>query len=398
MLALAIFAACRVPASDRLTLLFLHRSPAALLDGLSWAPDPDRGRLVAFDGALHAVRTLTNGVSQPVAVSPYCGHLAVSEYAGGGELLDTAGNTLAEWSGPFPFSLYAAAGCRLLASRSPYVVPRAPSDSLPTLVRILDSTGHGTVGLVAGRADAGALAVDSLGGFYFAARAGGVTAYGAGGIERWHAAPDSVAALGLGPDGRLYAFGADLDVLDTARGTVLSAAATGPRESAVAVDSRGAVHLFNGDSLLDAADTGARAPFTPAFALPDLAGDTVRLAQFAGKVTLVNFWASWCAPCRDEFPHMAGLVRRFGTRTFAVVAISDDADPARMRAFVARFHPPFPVLAGGGRMRAAYHYRGLPFSVLLDRRGRVVERIFGFGGTREFRDLSAAIAKEIAAP
>ena len=95
---------------------------------------------------------------------------------------------------------------------------------------------------------------------------------------------------------------------------------------------------------------------------------------------------------------MAELVRRFGTRDFAVVAISDDADAAKMRAFAAAFHPPFPVLAGGGRMRAIYHYRGLPYSVLLDRHGLVVERIFGFGGTKEFGDLARAIAKEIAAP
>ncbi len=69
-----------------------------------------------------------------------------------------------------------------------------------------------------------------------------------------------------------------------------------------------------------------------------------------------------------------------------------------MREFVREFRPPFPILVGGGRMRAQYRYRGLPYSVLLDRRGRVIERLFGFGGPREFAALHATIAKEIAAP
>jgi hypothetical protein len=95
---------------------------------------------------------------------------------------------------------------------------------------------------------------------------------------------------------------------------------------------------------------------------------------------------------------MAALYGEFPHKDFAIAAISDDVDPPKMRAFVAAFHPPFPILVGGGRMRALYHYRGLPYSVLLDRHGRVVQRIFGFGGPREFQALAATIAKEIAAP
>ena len=69
-----------------------------------------------------------------------------------------------------------------------------------------------------------------------------------------------------------------------------------------------------------------------------------------------------------------------------------------MLAFVGQFRPPFPILVGGARMRAIYHYRGLPYSVLLDRRGRSVGRIFGFGGAEEFQTLRATIAKEVRAP
>jgi hypothetical protein len=69
-----------------------------------------------------------------------------------------------------------------------------------------------------------------------------------------------------------------------------------------------------------------------------------------------------------------------------------------MRRFAALFDPPFPLLAGGGRMKGTYHYRGLPYSLLLDRQGRVIERIFGFGGERQFARLRETIAKEIANP
>ena len=168
--------------------------------------------------------------------------------------------------------------------------------------------------------------------------------------------------------------------------------------TAVAVDARGQVRTEPVAPLLARTGGRPREPFEPPFALPDLAGDTVTTARLAGTVTLVNFWASWCDPCREEFPHMAALYREFDRQDFTIVAISDDVNQAKMRGFVREFRPPFPILVGGGRMRAVYRYRGLPYSVLIDRRGRIVERIFGFGGPHEFAALRATIAKEIAAP
>ena len=95
---------------------------------------------------------------------------------------------------------------------------------------------------------------------------------------------------------------------------------------------------------------------------------------------------------------MAELYHRFGRNDFDVAAISDDVDRGKMLAFVRQFGPPFPILVGGGKMKETYHYRGLPYSVLLDRRGRIIERIFGFGGAEEFRQLRETIAKEVRAP
>ena len=283
--------------------------------------------------------------------------------------------------------------------------------------------------------NAGAVAVDPAGDVYFAPLTRDeIRKYGRGGQLRWTARRglpprDSEpgllpgkgrsfaaryaivnVALALGPAGRLYALGSDdsagtklrVDAVDTASGAIVATRQLGPRETAVAAESNGRLAIFNADSLLAGARRAAgapeREPFAPAFALPTPRGDTVTLADYAGKVTLVNFWASWCDPCREEFPHMAELHHGFGRKDFDVAAISDDVDRGKMLAFVRRFRPPFPILVGGGKMKESYHYRGLPYSVLLDRRGRIIERIFGFGGAEEFRQLRETIAKEVAAP
>jgi thiol-disulfide isomerase/thioredoxin len=443
---LAAASACRPAAPSGFTLLFFNHSPAAVLAGRSWVPLPDSSRLVAFDGALHVARVLTSTrLSAPIAVAPWAGHaLLVTDLAGTAVVLDTSGRWLREWEGPFPTSLYAAAGTHLLAARTPYFIQAfAPESPTAPLVQALDSTGRPTDGFsqvrptplpaLIGPTNAGALAVDSGGAFYFAPLARDeIAKYDRSGRRLWVAtrglqphpaepvfrqAPGGGTelslvlavvnvALALGPDGKLYALGTEdsaatrlrVDVLDPATGAILETRPLGPRQTAVALDAGGRLATFDGDSLLAAAQPVPRQAFAPAFALPDLRGDTVALGRFAGKVLLVNFWASWCDPCREEFPHMAALYREFGRNDFEIAAISDDVDDGKMRAFVARFRPPFSILVGGGRMKATYHYRGLPFSVLLDRRGRVVGRYFGFGGAAEFRQLHATIAEEIQAP
>ena len=451
----AALASCRTPASppSGFTLLFLARSPAASAAGRSWAPDPDKSRIVAFDGALHVVRQLTNPrLATPMAVASLGGgRLLVTERTGEGVVLDTTGTVLREWDSPDVASLYAAGGgsARIVAARSPYYVPQgaAPEADTAPLIRVLDTLGHVTGGLAVIRQPALAIlthvvnagAVATAGGsstpVYFAPLVRDeIRKYTVGGQLAWmvkrgllRTEVDPVflpgkgttlrlrnalvnVALVVGPDGRLYALGGDdsaatrlrVDVVDTATGTIVATRHLKARESAVALDPRGRLVTFDGDSALATLGAGGggpeRQPFAPAFALPDLHGDTIVLARFAGKVTLVNFWASWCDPCREEFPLMARLYHEFDRANFEIVAISDDVERGKMLAFVAQYHPPFPILVGGGRMKEAYHYRGLPYSLLLDRHGRIVERVFGFGGPEEFRELHETIANEVRVP
>lgn len=440
-LAGAALAGCR-PAVPTRALLFLDRSPAAALDGFSWAPDPDSSRIVAFDGGLNLVRSFTHArLAAPVAVARLGSHLLVSERTGQGVVFDTDGRAVREWEGPDQTSLYAATGTVVVSARSPYFVQLTTEGDTAPLLSVLDTLGRpvgraGAVHIPAvpflfHLANAGAVAVDAAGAVYFAPLTRDeIVKFDRTGAQRWTASrglfpeeSDPVllpprgreldaryavvnVALALGPDGHLYALGGDdsaatrlrIDVLDTASGRIVATRHLGPLETAVAVNENGDIHTYRADSLLALLPNSEREPFGPSFMLRNLRGDTIRQTDFDGKVLLINFWASWCHPCREEFPRMVALYGEFGRADFEIAAISDDIDLGQMLGFVSAFRPPFPILVGGGGMRAIYHYRGLPYSVLLDRRGRVVRRVFGFGSAEEFRSLRATIAKEVHAP
>ncbi|PYP37927.1 MAG: hypothetical protein DMD48_10660 [Gemmatimonadetes bacterium] len=437
-LGLVVLSACH-PAPSGFTLLFLGRSPAARVGTVSWAPDPDHSRLVGFDGTLHVVRTIADPrLATPMAVAPLQGRLLVTERTGEAVVFDTAGKPVREWQSPFPASLYATGDDRIVAARSPYFVQFVGEDGSQPLLWLLDTLGRPSHGLgvthvpdvayLAQLANAGAVALGQDGAIYFAPLVRdeilkldptGATVWRAQrGLFREEPDPHFLPpkgreirvahalvniALSVGPDGRLYALGAQdsaatrlrLDVLDPASGRIVTTRALGTRATAVAVDRGGTIRVLDPDSLLAQTPTRGRDLFAPAFVLPDLTGKVVRLDDYRDKVTLVNFWASWCEPCRAEFPHMAALYHEFSRDDFDIAAVSDDISEAKMRAFVAEFHPPFPILVGRGDMKAIYHYRGLPYSVLLDRQGRIIERIFGFGGETEFRELRETIAREI---
>jgi hypothetical protein len=147
----AALVACGSPAPSGFTLLFVGRSPAARLDGLSWAPDPERSSVVAWDGRLRVVKRVTSPrLASPMAVTPLGGdRLLVTERTGEGLVFDTAGRAVREWQSPDVASLYAAGGGRIVAVRSPYYVPElsAPEPDTAPLLRLLDTLGRPLAGL-----------------------------------------------------------------------------------------------------------------------------------------------------------------------------------------------------------------------------------------------------------
>lgn len=117
----------------------------------------------------------------------------------------------------------------------------------------------------------------------------------------------------------------------------------------------------------------------PPLALADAQGKTLDLASLRGKVVYVDFWASWCVPCRKSFPFMNGLVAAHAKDGLAVVAVNVDAEAKDAAAFLARYPAQFTVLYGGdGAVPQAWGVVGMPSSFLIDRQGVVRAAHVGF--------------------
>ena len=108
----------------------------------------------------------------------------------------------------------------------------------------------------------------------------------------------------------------------------------------------------------------------PEFARRDLSGHNLDLARFRHRVVLLNFWATWCAPCQAEMPVFASWQRQYGAQGFQVLGISMDDDPAAARRFVEKLGLDYPVAMGDAHLGLRYGgVLGLPMTFLIDREG-----------------------------
>ncbi len=111
---------------------------------------------------------------------------------------------------------------------------------------------------------------------------------------------------------------------------------------------------------------------TPALELADLAGKKHRLTDYRGKVVLINFWATWCEPCRDEMPSMQRLQKRFAGKPFVVLAINVGEGEARIEEFLQKLPLDFIFLRDHSSVAMkAWRARGLPASFIVGADGRV---------------------------
>ena len=125
-----------------------------------------------------------------------------------------------------------------------------------------------------------------------------------------------------------------------------------------------------------AVDKGVSAP---PFAAVDDAGRAVELASLRGKVVYVDFWASWCAPCRRSFPWMNAMHEKYGAKGFVVIGINVDRKRADADRFLAQMPALFAVAYDPeGNTPNKYAIKGMPSSVLIDRQGRVIATHAGF--------------------
>lgn len=145
---------------------------------------------------------------------------------------------------------------------------------------------------------------------------------------------------------------------------------------AVAAAAAGAAYHLWWKNGLD----GARAIAEQVYAarLPDLKGAPQALEQWRGRVLVVNFWATWCAPCREEIPGFVRLQARHGARGLQFVGIAID-QPDKVAEFAREFQINYPLLMGGLETMELLRQTGnragvLPYTLVLDRGGRVISR------------------------
>lgn len=141
-------------------------------------------------------------------------------------------------------------------------------------------------------------------------------------------------------------------------------------------------------------DAGSGPLPAPTFELPTPTG-TVTLDGLRTKVVLVDFWASWCGPCRQSFPWMSTMSERYGDKGLVVVAINLDKDRELAQGFLRQFSPPFIIAFDPqGKTAEAYKVPAMPSSYLVSRSGRVVYSHAGFS-LRDADTIEKQIKEEI---
>jgi len=132
----------------------------------------------------------------------------------------------------------------------------------------------------------------------------------------------------------------------------------------------------------------------PDFTLPSLDGKTVSLSEFKGKAVLVNFWATWCGPCKIETPWLVELQNEYGSQGLQIVGVAmDDSGKDEIARFAKDMGMNYPVLLGKEAVGEAYGgVPALPESFFIGRDGKIVDKIMGIEGKA---DIETAIKKAL---
>lgn len=137
----------------------------------------------------------------------------------------------------------------------------------------------------------------------------------------------------------------------------------------------------------------------PDFSLPDLTGQNLRLSSYRGKVVLLDFWATWCDPCREEIPRFVELQEQYGAAGLQIVGVSMDDGPEPVREFYQRFKINYPVVMGDAKTGELYGgILGLPIAFLIGRDSRIVAKHIGATGISVFEKEIGDLLQSETAP
>ena len=138
----------------------------------------------------------------------------------------------------------------------------------------------------------------------------------------------------------------------------------------------------------------------PDFTLEDMDGKRHTLSALRGKVVMLNFWATWCGPCREELPSLEALYQALKDEGFVVLAVNQWETPDQVFAYMGQIavFPTFPILFDrDSRVSERYGVKGLPTTVLIDKRGRVLYRAVG-GRNFDHPAVRALVRRLLAVP
>jgi thiol-disulfide isomerase/thioredoxin len=118
----------------------------------------------------------------------------------------------------------------------------------------------------------------------------------------------------------------------------------------------------------------------PGFTLQDLNGKSVSLSDYRGKVVVLEFWATWCPPCRAAIPGLETLYTKYKNQGLVILAVSMDnsADWDFVKSFVKDYRMTYPVLKGTDAVASQYRVRAIPLLLVLDKKGNIVKQHVGF--------------------
>jgi peroxiredoxin len=137
-----------------------------------------------------------------------------------------------------------------------------------------------------------------------------------------------------------------------------------------------------------AGDVQMKSGIAPDFTLQSLDGKTVRLSDFRGKPVVLNFWATWCGPCKIEMPWFVDLQKQYGPAGLQFLGVAmDDASTKDIAEFAESMKVNYPILIGKDTVGDAYGgVQFLPETFFIDRDGKVVDKVFGLKGRGEIED------------
>lgn len=135
-------------------------------------------------------------------------------------------------------------------------------------------------------------------------------------------------------------------------------------------------------------DAQMKSGIAPDFTLQSLEGKTVRLSDFRGKPVVLNFWATWCGPCKIEMPWFVDLQKQYGPAGLQFLGVAmDDASTKDIAEFAESMKVNYPILIGKDTVGDAYGgVQFLPETFFIDREGKVVDKVFGLKGRGEIED------------